>query len=281
MAFGEQMERAAPSLGSRRGSDTVEGVRSKGRRRERAMDRNLRRTGGAIQSSRGSTWGPLGNQMEGQLGRLFSEAEYNPQQDVDRAAVDTELALEKTREGRRRELGRMGINPQSGRFDNARWNLYEAMARAGAMTRGREKGRERAFNQLRGAFESGRGLLGQRLSAAEAMKQREYQAAGGFQGLAGFQGELAGDDEARAAFMEEMGMGGQAPPAGANPSEWIQDEIGQRNRQLRRQRKGGLTLIRGEDQEQGGDNLYLGRRGYALGRSNKMPRTGAGSGFGE
>ena len=82
--------------------------------------------------------------------QAYQTANMPVQDVVDRASIDTGLAFNKSQGILNRNMSRMGINPNSGRFQGLQqqWGLARAAAEAGAMTRGRRQGQEDNFRRL-------------------------------------------------------------------------------------------------------------------------------------
>jgi len=96
------------------------------------------------------------------LRRVSDTAEMPIQSLVDRASRDVELGFDKSRGIMNRNASRMGINPNSGRFQGLQqqWGLARAAAEAGAMTRARRTGREDNFRRLMDAVGMASGAAG-------------------------------------------------------------------------------------------------------------------------
>ena len=112
--------------------------------------------------------------------QAYQTANMPVQDIVDRASIDTGLAFNKSQGILNRNMSRMGINPNSGRFQGLQqqWGLARAAEEAGAMTRARRQGQEDNFRRLLSAV----GLAGNSFG----------QAAGALGSAAGLAGNAAG-----------------------------------------------------------------------------------------
>lgn len=99
--------------------------------------------------------------------RLSDTAEMPVQDLIDRASIDTNMSYDKSRGIMNRNASRMGINPNSGRFQGLQqqWGLARAAAEAGAMTRAGRTGREDNFRRLLDAVGMSKGASGRAESA--------------------------------------------------------------------------------------------------------------------
>jgi hypothetical protein len=133
-------------------------------------------------------------------------ASRGPQYSVDRASVDVGQTFDKSKGVMERTLGRMGINPNSGRFVglNTKWGLAKAAAEAGAMTRARQQAEQEAYQRqgqlmqlgAQGA-ERGAGLMRSGVSYLSDARQ-------GARGLASDYDRLAGEQAANDAYQESI-----------------------------------------------------------------------------
>ncbi len=124
------------------------------RRADRMQKQQMGAAGGAISSMEGtaSQLGGMGSSMfgvgMGGLGTAMSRlsgSQLSEAQGADRGAIDTGLAFDKALGIQQRNLGRMGINPNSGRFAGLQQEF--AMGRAAAEAGARNRGRREAFNR--------------------------------------------------------------------------------------------------------------------------------------
>jgi len=142
--------------------------------------------GQRLSSQYGSTFAPLNR-------RIVAEAPINSNDLVDQAALDTNLSFDKARGIQERSLSRMGINPNSGRFQGLQQQLQlaQAAAEAGARTRARRAGRREGFGRMLSAAGLGQNLPGQAVNAMSAGASIGARAGEGLRGLAGDYGSLA------------------------------------------------------------------------------------------
>jgi len=205
---------------------------------QRKSEGLLGRAEGAYGSLRrgGGETSALGSSLAGQYRRTFqplnerivSEAPINSNDLVDRASLDTGLAFDKARGIQSRNLSRMGVNPNSGRFQGLQQQLQlaQAAAEAGAKTRARRSGRRESFERMIAAAGLGRNLPGQATSAMQSGSSQQARAGEGFRALAGDYDRLAGDvaeDKETDSFQAELnnlfggGGGGGRRQVGYNP----------------------------------------------------------------
>jgi hypothetical protein len=124
---------------------------------------------------------------------------------ADRAAVDTGLMFEKAKAMKERELARMGINPNSGRFAGliSRENLARAAAEAGNMARARGLAAERETQAAGQLANLSAGQMAAPVNMLSAGLQNENmnlnQGATGLERMAGNYGSLAGGQAAQQA----------------------------------------------------------------------------------
>lgn len=152
----------------------------------------------------------LGNQFQGMGTGLMSK--WNPRVDTmynesagiaarapswygDRAAVTSNQAFDESKDVQNRVLGRMGINPNSGRFVGLQteWGLARAAAEAGAKTKASQDAEATQFARQQALINQGQQGLGM---GAELLGHagKSYGAAGGaYGGLAGAYDTLATD----------------------------------------------------------------------------------------
>ena len=122
-------------------------------------------------------------------------AQQGSQAAVDEAGLDASLAYGKSYDIMARDLGRMGINPNSGRFAGLaqKWALARSAAQAGAMTRARRTSRLDDFNRIMSLINVG---VGHRSAATSAASD----ASGIRRGLAGDWGDIASAQAEGGAF---------------------------------------------------------------------------------
>jgi hypothetical protein len=115
---------------------------------------------GQAQNMYGSVYAPGVRQA-------YQTANMPIQDIVDRASIDTGLAFNKSQGILNRNMSRMGINPNSGRFQGLQqqWGLARAAAEAGAMTRARRQGQEDNFRRLLSAVGLAGNSFGQATNA--------------------------------------------------------------------------------------------------------------------
>jgi hypothetical protein len=135
---------------------------------------------------------------------------YSEDQAADRfagaAAADVQQAAASQRGVANRNLSRMGVNPNSGRFAalNNEFSLRTAAAQAGAKTQARERARAQGLTNKMTAASMGRNLPGTTLSAigtasnvggaaGNLVQQQNSPMYKGFQGaMGGLQGQMGG-----------------------------------------------------------------------------------------
>ena len=130
--------------------------------------------------------------------RAIGLAEGDIEGDVGRAGVDTAADFDTARGIMNRNLSRMGVNPNSGRFAGLQqqWALARAAATAGAKTRARRSGNESRLRSLLAAAQLGSSLPGLSLRASESEGALRRNVSSDF-------GEIAGESAALGAFEEE------------------------------------------------------------------------------
>jgi len=115
----------------------------------------------------------------------------------DEAAVDVGMAFDESKNIANRNLSRMGINPNSGRFAGLQqqWAIARAAAEAGAKTRGRRKAGDIQFRRLLQA--AGVGSFLPQLSASTA------RSAGGlYRNQASDLGTIASEEAALSSYLQ-------------------------------------------------------------------------------
>lgn len=133
---------------------------------------------------------------------------FNPNL-VDKAGVDAQLEVNNQMGAVQRNLSRMGVNPNSGRFQGLMQQaaLEGAAQKAGAKTRAYAAEREGSFGRLMQAAGLGSEQAGLGLNALSTAASQAGNAAAGFRGLASDYGDIASD------YGENANMGKPlAPP---------------------------------------------------------------------
>jgi hypothetical protein len=107
-----------------------------------------------------STFRPVEKQMVADAQSFDTDAYRN--QLATRAAADSGIAFNRTRQARERAMAGMGVNPNSGRFQGMaqQSGLMQAANRAGAMTGTRERAQQTGYARKLDAVGMGRGLSG-------------------------------------------------------------------------------------------------------------------------
>ena len=107
-----------------------------------------------------STFRPVEKQMVADAQSFDTDAYRN--QLATRAAADSGIAFNRTRQARERAMASMGVNPNSGRFQGMaqQSGLMQAANRAGAMTGTRERAQQTGYARKLDAVGMGRGLSG-------------------------------------------------------------------------------------------------------------------------
>lgn len=154
----------------------------------------------AFQNPWGQQMGSMGQGLYGQylrgtvpaMAQARAAASYRPDM-VSSAAVDAQMANDQARGQVTRQLTRMGVNPNSGRFAGLlqEASLAGAANKAGAMTRAEHMERESEFGRLMSAAGLGAGLPGEALSAMSGAGSGTRANAAGLEGIAGQYGSLA------------------------------------------------------------------------------------------
>ena len=105
-----------------------------------------------------------------------------------KAAADSGIAFNRTRQANERAMASMGVNPNSGRFQGMaqQSGLMQAANRAGAMTGARERAQQTGYARKLDAAGLGRGLSGASTAAYGSAIGAGSQAAGNY-GMAGQQ----------------------------------------------------------------------------------------------
>jgi len=103
-----------------------------------------------------------------------------------RAAADSGLAFNRTRQANERAMASMGVNPNSGRFQGMAGQsaLMQSANRAGAMTGARERAQQTGYARKLDAAGLGRGLSGASTAAYGSAMNAGNSAAGNY-GMAG------------------------------------------------------------------------------------------------
>jgi len=103
-----------------------------------------------------------------------------------KAAADSGIAFNRTRQANERAMASMGVNPNSGRFQGManQTGLMQAANRAGAMTGARERAQQTGYARKLDAAGLGRGLSGASTAAYGSAMNAGNSAAGNY-GMAG------------------------------------------------------------------------------------------------
>jgi|21_taG_2_1085346.scaffolds.fasta_scaffold40132_2 hypothetical protein len=122
-----------------------------------------------------------------------------------RAAADSGIAFNRTRQANERAMASMGVNPNSGRFQGmaGQAGLMQAAGRAGAMTGARERAQQTGYARKLDAAGLGRGLSGASTAAYGSALGAGNSAVGNY-GQAGQQ------------YMQGMGQGSATIGSGLN-----------------------------------------------------------------
>jgi len=123
-----------------------------------------------------------------------------------RAAADSGLAFNRTRQANERGMASMGVNPNSGRFQGigAQSALMQSANRAGAMTGSRERSQQMGHARKMDAAGLGRGLAGASQGAYSGANNAGNSAVGNM-GVAGNQ-YMAGMGQGSATYGSGMNM---------------------------------------------------------------------------
>jgi hypothetical protein len=137
-------------------------------------------------------WGRRAGQMYGMAAGIASR---EPSWYADRAGVTSNQAFDESKGVMNRTLGRMGINPQSGRYVglNTQWGLARAASEAAARTRAAQDAEATTFNrqnQLLGAANQGQAFGAGLVNSGAGQVAQSGQVRSG---LAGAYGQLAGE----------------------------------------------------------------------------------------
>ena len=134
--------------------------------------------------------------------RIIQLADKAPAHLANEASIDVGLSYDKAKGIMNRNLSRMGVSPESGRFAGLQqqWGLARAAAEAGAKTRAKRRAEDVRLERLMSA--AGLGAQFPRLAAST------FGAGGSmYRGLASDYGSQAYDQSASAAY--EEGLGGR------------------------------------------------------------------------
>ena len=104
-----------------------------------------------------------GSRAEPLWNKISDKAGISPEFYANQASVDSNSAFDESAGVLERNMSRMGINPNSGRFQGlkSKWGLARAAAEAGSKTRARNSAEERAFLNLMNLMNVGLGQAGQ------------------------------------------------------------------------------------------------------------------------
>jgi len=152
--------------------------------------------GSGFMSDYMNTFSPMGSQLAGAASGDTTGA------DIDTAATDVGLAYDKSRQIMDRNMSRMGVSPNAGKFRGLQqqWGLARAAAEAGAKTRARRTAEGGRFDRILQAFRSGQNLPGMALSALQAGTSAS-------RGVSRDYGEIAGEKaalDAQPSYMDKM-----------------------------------------------------------------------------
>ncbi len=173
-----------------------------------------------------------------------------------KAAADSGIAFNRTRQANERAMASMGVNPNSGRFQGManQTGLMQAANRAGAMTGARERAQQTGYARKLDAAGLGRGLSGASTAAYGSAMGAGNSAVGNY-GMAGQQ------------YMQGMGQGANTIGSG------IGMQLGGLGNVLNAQTKMAVNAA---------DNSFLGNVGGIMGgvagMSEAFPTFGAGLG---
>ena len=219
----QQQPGSAPVVTDRAGTGTYTGPDGSGMqgRARNALNR-MQGYGNQMAGLAGQAANMYGSVYAPGVRQAYQTANMPVQDVVDRASIDTGLAFNKSQGILNRNMSRMGINPNSGRFQGLQqqWGLARAAAEAGAMTRARRQGQEDNFRRLLSAV----GLAGNSFG----------QATNALSGAAGISGDAAGqydrwatEEGARKSFAESGGQYGSQGGGQAGSASPLQQEIDQ------------------------------------------------------
>jgi len=150
-----------------------------------------------------STFRPLEKQMVADAQSFDTDAYRN--QLATKAAADSGLAFNRTRQANERAMAGMGVNPNSGRFQGMAGQsaLMQSANRAGAMTGARERAQQLGYARKLDAVGMGRGLAGASTAAYGSAMGAGNSAVGNY-GQAGNQ------------YMQGMAQGSSTIGSGLN-----------------------------------------------------------------
>ncbi len=150
-----------------------------------------------------STFRPLEKQMVADAQSFDTDAYRN--QLATKAAADSGLAFNRTRQANERAMASMGVNPNSGRFQGMAGQsaLMQSANRAGAMTGTRQQAQQLGYARKLDAVGMGRGLAGAS-TAAYGSAMGAGNSAVGNMGMAGN------------AYMQGMAQGSSTVGSGLN-----------------------------------------------------------------
>ena len=149
-----------------------------------------------------STYAPIAGQVLGM--------NDNTQGRVDQAATDVGLSYGKSKGILNRNMSRMGISPESGRFRGLQqqWGLARAAAEAGGKTRARRASEKANLDRLLSVARLGQQLPGLALNAT-------VQGTAAQRGVSSDYGQIAGEEAALGAYENEQTQAQVVSPAQA------------------------------------------------------------------
>jgi len=151
-------------------------------------------TAGTLSNQADSLWDIFSDDYSGLIGNLADDAEIPLSSYVNNAANDVGSQYNVARGIQQRDMARMGVNPNSGRWQGMQESMAraEAAARAGAMTSARFTGQQANWNRSLQAANVGTQLAGMSQNALGSAMSGYGQAAGIQSNLAGIYGQQAG-----------------------------------------------------------------------------------------
>jgi len=158
----------------------------------------------------------MGNRFMGDYNKTFRPAmerfaeasATSPQWLVDEAAVDSNMAFDESYDVMTRNMGRMGINPNSGRWAGLQqqWGMARAAAEAGAKTRASRQVEEIGYRRLSDVVRTGMGLAGMASNALGSAASIQANTAQAYGSLAHSQAEGAEVSKALARLAQKEGI---------------------------------------------------------------------------
>jgi hypothetical protein len=165
------------------------------------IGQNLYGAGAGILNNWSSAFGGGGAQ-------LMRQAQFRPNL-VQQAGVDANAAGQQALGMQQRQMERMGINPNSGRFAGLTKQWAEALAAsvAGAKTRASRAEQDSVFNRLQSALGYGNQLLGAGMGGMERGGNMALNAGQGYRQQAADYGSLAAGSAQNQELGNELGKG--------------------------------------------------------------------------